>query len=75
MCDMRKLEGDNADLAVWSPRGVSQVPGSNHPDGRVQAVVTAAVRRMPRPRVATQEVVGDGHRRHTVLGEWTLRWP
>lgn len=56
--DMRQLEGDDADLALWSPGGVPQMSGTHHPDSRVPAVIAIAVRRVPRPGVASQEVVG-----------------
>lgn len=58
MRDMRELEGDDADVAVRSPGGVSQVSCAHHPDSGVPAVVAVAVRRVPRPSVAAQEVVG-----------------
>jgi len=56
--DMRQLEGDDADLAMRSPGGVPQVSGAHHSDSRVPAVVAIAVRRVPRPGVAPQAVVG-----------------
>lgn len=62
VCDMRQLEGDDADMAVWSSGGVPQVSGAHHPDSRVPAVVAAAVRRVPGPGVAAQEIVGRGGR-------------
>lgn len=74
---MRQLEGDDADLAVRSPGGVPQVSGAHHPDSGVPAVVAVAVRRVPRPGVAPQAVVGlAGHvhgGRGGVVGE-RPRW-
>jgi len=55
---MRELQGDDADVAVRSPGGVPQVSGAHHPDGRVPAVVAVAVRRVPGPRVAAEEIFG-----------------
>lgn len=58
---MRELEGDDANVALRSPGGVSQVSGAYHPDSGVPAVVAVAVRRVPGPGVAAQEVIGRPH--------------
>lgn len=60
---MRELEGDDADVAVRSPGGVPQVSGAHHPDGGVPPVAAAAVRRLPGPGAASEEVVGRHRRR------------
>jgi len=62
--DMRQLKGDNADLALRSSGGVPQVSSAHHPDSRFSEVVAVTVRRVPRPRVAPQKIVGPASRVH-----------